>query len=110
MSARPRIVTILPRISAIDPRAARPAFKHAAPIYSTAQYLQWRTAVLANANGQCQWPGCGRAERRMFADHVIELQDGGAPFDVGNGQCLCGRHHTIKTNVERVRRHTIAGI
>jgi hypothetical protein len=33
----------------------------------------------------------------MFADHIVELNDGGAPFDVANGQCLCGAHHTAKT-------------
>jgi hypothetical protein len=40
----------------------------------------------------------------MFADHIVELKDGGAAFDVANGQCLCGSHHTLKTNAERARR------
>jgi uncharacterized protein YfaQ (DUF2300 family) len=50
---------------------------------------------------------CGRKEPRMFADHVVEIRDGGAPFDTANGQCLCGSHHTLKTNAERDKR-TIA--
>ena len=40
----------------------------------------------------------------MFADHIVELKDGGAPYDLNNGQCLCGSCHTRKTVAERVRR------
>jgi len=41
----------------------------------------------------------------MFADHIKELSDGGERFALSNGQCLCGSHHTLKTNRERARRH-----
>lgn len=40
----------------------------------------------------------------MFADHIKEVRDGGAPYDLMNGQCLCGRHHTIKTTQARAAR------
>lgn len=40
----------------------------------------------------------------MFADHIRELKDDGAPLDVANGQCLCGSHHTTKTNQARAAR------
>jgi 5-methylcytosine-specific restriction enzyme A len=40
----------------------------------------------------------------MFADHVVELRDGGSPFDLANGRCLCGAHHTRKTNEARAKR------
>jgi hypothetical protein len=40
----------------------------------------------------------------MFADHIHERRDGGARYDPSNGQCLCGRHHTIKTSLEKARR------
>jgi 5-methylcytosine-specific restriction protein A len=33
----------------------------------------------------------------MFADHIVEIKDGGALLDLRNGQCLCGSHHEIKT-------------
>jgi 5-methylcytosine-specific restriction protein A len=33
----------------------------------------------------------------MYADHIIELRDGGHPFDPRNGQCLCAVHHEKKT-------------
>ena len=104
MTPRLRVANIEPRVAIVDARAAKPLVKQAAPIYSSSRHLARRAAVLARAGGRCQWPGCGRAERRMFADHVVELQDGGDPFDLTNGQCLCGSHHTKKTAVERARR------
>jgi 5-methylcytosine-specific restriction protein A len=103
--ARRRLATIGPRIPLFDARAVKPPPKKAAAIYHTSEYAVWREAVIANAGGMCQWPGCGRAEQRMYADHIIELEDGGARFDVNNGQCLCGSHHTRKTLDARARRH-----
>ena len=101
---RPRIVTIQPRIAIVDTRAAKLPAKEVSPIYVTTEYRHWRDAVIRRAGGACQWPGCGRSEGRMFADHIKELRDGGDPFDPANGQCLCGAHHTHKTAVERARR------
>jgi signal transduction histidine kinase len=40
----------------------------------------------------------------MYADHIIELRDGGQPFDLNNGQCLCASHHELKTMQARARR------
>jgi uncharacterized protein YfaQ (DUF2300 family) len=82
--------------------------KQADPIYRTPEYQAWRAKVINRAGGRCQWRDgatvCGIKDPRMFADHIVELQDGGAPYDTANGQCLCGSHHTIKTNLERARR------
>lgn len=80
------------------------------PIYQTPAYRAWRERVIANAGRRCEWLDggvrCPKSEprNRMFADHRIELKDGGAPFDPSNGQCFCGAHHTIKTNMARVAR------
>ncbi|OYW50928.1 MAG: hypothetical protein B7Z34_03715 [Novosphingobium sp. 12-62-10] len=43
-------------------------------------------------------------DHRMFADHKVEIKDGGAPFDLDNGQCLCGQHHSLKTAQARAAR------
>jgi hypothetical protein len=87
-----------------DVRCVRPAEKTADPWYLTPEHRAWRELVIARAGGVCQHPGCGRHERRMFADHVVELRDGGAPLDPANGQCLCGMHHTLKTAAARLHR------
>jgi hypothetical protein len=32
------------------------------------------------------------------------LRDGGAPFDLNNGRCLCASHHELKTMAARTKR------
>ena len=84
--------------------AVRVPEKKADPFYLTPEYRAWREAVIARAGGVCQAEGCGRRERRMFADHIVEIRDGGARLDLANGQCLCGSCHTAKTARERQKR------
>lgn len=98
-----RLKTLRPRITEIDTRSARPPPKVADAFYGTAEHAAWRRLVIQRAGGRCQWPGCGRGGR-LFADHIVERKDGGAPFDLNNGQALCGSHHTLKTNAERAKR------
>ena len=89
--------------------------KRADPLYLTQQYAIWRQAVAARAGYRCQAVDNGRRcrkampDHRLFADHVVELQDGGAAFDPANGQCLCGAHHTVKTMAARAKRLSIRG-
>lgn len=95
-----------------DMYTARPPPKRVDPVYQNKDHLAWRQAVLRRAGGRCEWRDeddtpCGRREARMFADHITELADGGARLSLANGQCLCGKHHTLKTNRERARRHGI---
>jgi 5-methylcytosine-specific restriction enzyme A len=87
-----------PRVGLLDVRSAKPPAKEREAFYISRAYVQWREAVIAHAGGRCQWPGCGTNAGRLYADHVIERRDGGADLDPSNGQCLCHRHHTLKTN------------
>lgn len=82
--------------------AARVPPKAADSIYATPEYRQWAQAVKARAGFMCE--DCGRSGVRLFADHVIELKDGGAPFDPANGRCRCGSCHSLKTAAEKRRR------
>lgn len=91
-----------PRLGALDTRTARAMPKQAAAHYLTPEHRAWRTAVLARAGGCCQ--ACARSGVRLFADHVVEMQDGGAPLDLSNGQALCGACHTRKTAAARAAR------
>ena len=78
--------------------------------YTTPQYRVWRAQVVARAGGRCEAVDhghrCSRAEpeHRMYADHIVEIKDGGAVHDSTNGQCLCYSHHTIKSIEVRKRR------
>jgi hypothetical protein len=83
---------------------ARPKGKATDPFYSTAEYRAWATEVKRRAGWRCEAKGCGRSNGRLFADHIVEITDGGARLDLRNGQALCGAHHTLKTAAERDRR------
>ena len=102
-----KIPSIASRIVALETRAALPPLKTAEPIYASHEYAEWRRIVIGGAHGYCQDPSCKYPNRhgiRLFADHVIELKDGGAPFDPSNGLARCGSCHTIKTVAERKKR------
>jgi hypothetical protein len=96
----------------VDARAVRPQAKTTDPFYLTQEYRAWRAKVIRNAGRRCQaiddsngWR-CTKAEpyHRMFADHVVEIIDGGVRYDLANGMCLCGSHHTSKTMRVRAAR------
>lgn len=108
---------LAPSLRLFDGRALKPPAKTADPFYLTPEYRAWREAVIARAGRRCEAHEHGRRCRkaeprhRMFADHVKEVRDGGAQYDPANGQCLCGRHHTLKTADERRKRlGEIAGL
>jgi 5-methylcytosine-specific restriction protein A len=70
---------------------------------STPQHRAWAAQVKANAQGRCQIqaPGCeGTADH---ADHILAVTEGGAEYDVSNGQGACTHCHAIKTGEERQR-------
>jgi len=102
-----RIPTLQSSVQMLDIRTALPAQKTADPHYLTPEHRAWRAQVIKLANGKCQDPRCKTPHRtgiRLFADHVIELQDGGEPLDPANGLARCGSCHTRKTNEERSKR------
>jgi 5-methylcytosine-specific restriction protein A len=88
-----------------DTGTVRQPPKVADPVYSSPEHIAWRDEVYRQAGRRCQWPGCGVRQPRMFADHIVEIRDGGAALDPANGQCLCGRHHGLKTARERAKRY-----
>ena len=90
------------RIARHDTRTALPPPKQPDPYYGSAEHRAWRAAVLARAGHACQ--GCGHRGARLYADHIVELRDGGAALDVTNGQALCGACHTTKTIAARAAR------
>lgn len=98
-----------PALRTLDTRTARPPEKRADPELLTPEHRAWRAEVLRRAGYRCEAVDDGRrcrvsAPSRLFADHIRERKDGGAPLDPANGQCLCGRHHTLKTAGARAER------
>jgi hypothetical protein len=101
---------LAPAIRTFEHRRIKPEAKTVDPFYLTPEYQAWREKVISKAGGRCEAverdARCRKAQprHRMFADHIKEVRDGGARFDPTNGQCLCGRHHTLKTTEARAAR------
>jgi hypothetical protein len=106
----PKLRTLGPLVRTHNTNTTQLPSKQIDPIYNTPQFKEWRAKVIARAGARCEvmvnGHRCTKAhpEHRMYADHIIELKDGGSAFDLGNGQCVCASHHSIKTNKVRTRR------
>lgn len=90
------------RMGVADTRTARTAPKQVLPFYQSPEWTQLRATVIRMRGAKCQ--DCGRTDGRIFADHVVELQDGGAALDPANIRLLCGACHTAKTTRVRAER------
>ena len=99
-----RLQALQPRIALANLRTAALPLKVADPFYSSPTWIELRDRVRREAGGRCQVPGCGRIERGMIVDHIVELKDGGAPLDRSNTILMCASHHAAKTAAERAKR------
>ncbi len=92
------------RIGALKPRITAPetAGGRNARLYQSRQHQQWATAVKRRDGYACQ--KCHARDARLIADHIIEIDDGGAPLDVCNGMTLCMACHNRKTADARADR------
>jgi 5-methylcytosine-specific restriction protein A len=107
----PRLRSLGPMVRTIDTRTTPLPPKQKDPVYNTPEFRAWRAVVVHRAGGRCEAVDafglrCTKAEpeHRMYADHRIELRDGGALLDINNGQCLCASHHELKTYAARAQR------
>ena len=100
MAKIPMLSALVPKM---DGRTVKLPPKQVDRFYQSAEHVAWREQVISRAGRRCQaieaGQRCVKAEpaHRMFADHIVERRDGGAPLDPLNGQCLCGKHHSLKT-------------
>jgi hypothetical protein len=112
----PKLRSLPPLVRTTDTRTTRPPPRDKAPkernaLYNSPEFRTWRKQVVTRANGRCEATDahgnrCPKAypKHRVYADHIIELRDGGQPFEVANGQCLCASHHESKTHSARTQR------
>lgn len=66
-----------------------------------AKHRKWRKRVLAKDPLCVHCLPDGRVTPSIIADHIVPIRDGGARFDLNNGQGLCQTHHNRKTARER---------
>jgi hypothetical protein len=90
-----------PRIKTPDIAGGRNA-RH----YQSSEHQRWSSEVKRHDRYTCQ--KCGAHDVRLIADHIIEIDDGGASLDVSNGMTLCISCHNRKTaQAARARRWRI---
>lgn len=70
--------------------------------YCDKAHKKWRQAVLTKCNWQCV--DCGVVATDLHADHVLPISQGGARYDVANGEARCIRCHSRKTARENAKR------
>jgi 5-methylcytosine-specific restriction endonuclease McrA len=97
-----RLQTLKPRVGTADLRTAQPAAKMADGFYNTQAWRSARAMALTLGGFCCSL--CGRRGCVLYVDHIVELQDGGAPYEQSNLRPLCGACHTNKTVAERAAR------
>ena len=78
-------------------------------IYGTAR---WKRIAIARKRLEPLCRACkelGIVTPAQVADHIIEIEDGGAPYDINNTQSLCIRCNTKKgAAAKRVREREMA--
>lgn len=67
------------------------------------EHYRWRKAVLTRDKGVCQIRGPHCTHRATEADHIINIAEGGAEFDIDNGRAACAPCHAEKTKQEAIR-------
>lgn len=97
-----RIKMLKNRLPELDLRTAREAPKTADRIYSSSQWLGLMARLKRERGAKCEQ--CGATGRKIYGDHVVELQDNGAAFDAGNVRLLCAPCHGAKTARRRAER------
>ena len=70
--------------------------------YLSSDHQAWAASVKRRDGFTCR--SCGARDVRLIADHVIEIDDGGAPLDVHQGMTLCIACHNRKTAAARAER------
>lgn len=73
------------------------------PQSHTAQHRAWARAVKRAARGRCQINGPRCTGVAVHADHIIPVAEGGAEYDLSNGQGACEPCHDEKTRQEAAR-------
>lgn len=73
-------------------------------IYDRKRWTILRRAVLYEESLCRACLAQGKETIATLVDHMIPLEDGGAPWDRDNLQPLCHEHHSVKTAEEHLSR------
>ena len=102
MAKHVKLKMLKPLLKTIDTRVVKPSPKKADPFYHSTEWRKLMAEIYKERGRSCQ--ECGETDPKMYGDHIIELQDGGAPLDPENVRVLCASCHMSKTMAARARR------
>lgn len=102
-----RFMRLGSRFASLPSKIAR-APKVALPFYKTPEWAKLVASLIKQRGRRCEASGCSASGGRVYADHVVELKDGGAALDPRNVQLLCAKCHGAKTEVARRKRAGLA--
>lgn len=74
------------------------------PVYRSWLWPRLRAEVLFRDGNRCQIRLEGCEDVATQADHIVELEDGGAPFDLANLQAACRHCNVVKGHHRRGER------
>jgi len=89
-----RVASLRSKVSALP--------KKAKPFYLTPEWKALVAAIIARRGRRCE--DCGASSGRVYADHVIEISDGGPVLDEANVRLRCAACHGGKTAAEKRKR------
>lgn len=102
-----RLKSLPPHVAKLDTRTAPLPPKEVDPFYASREWRALVDKIKRERGDACEDPRCrGPHHRgqRIFGDHVVEIQDGGAKLDPSNVMLRCSRSHGSKTARERATR------
>jgi 5-methylcytosine-specific restriction endonuclease McrA len=97
-----RLTELPRRLGTLSTASVGAGPKSADAFYHSPEWRGLIKDIIAKRGRRCEL--CGRVGCRVYGDHRVELQDGGAPFDPANVQLLCGSCHQRKTIATRAKR------
>ncbi|MDZ4738361.1 MAG: HNH endonuclease [Alphaproteobacteria bacterium] len=103
----PKLKTMASRVNKLDTRTAPLPAKTCDPFYLSREWRVLVAKIRRERGDACEDANCKGPHypgQRIYADHIVEISDGGAKLDPRNVLLRCSRSHGLKTARERVKR------